>query len=101
MVIWLRGMDMFYVVAYDICDDRRRTKVAKILEDFGDRAQYSVFEMDLDCSERFDELRRRLDGVINPAADGVRAYFLCKACRDKVMLLGRGQIYRDEDVYVI
>ena len=92
---------MFYVVAYDICDDRRRTKVAKILEDFGDRAQYSVFDMDLDCPERFDELRRRLDSVIDPAADGVRAYFLCKSCRDKVMLLGQGQIYRDEDVYVI
>jgi CRISPR-associated protein Cas2 len=94
-------MDMFYVVAYDICDDRRRTKVAKVLEDFGDRAQYSVFEMDLDCAERFNALRRRLDSVIDPATDGVRAYFLCKSCRDKVVLLGQGQIYRDEDVYII
>ncbi len=36
---------MFYVVAYDISDDRRRTKVAKILEDFGDRAQYTDFSV--------------------------------------------------------
>ena len=92
---------MFYVVAYDICDDRRRVKVAKILEDFGDRAQYSVFEMDLDCSERFDALCQRLDTVIDPAVDGVRAYVLCMSCREKVVLLGRGQIYRDEDVYII
>ncbi|MEW6376162.1 MAG: CRISPR-associated endonuclease Cas2, partial [Thermodesulfobacteriota bacterium] len=35
---------MFYVVSYDIPDDQRRIKIAKILEDFGDRVQYSVFE---------------------------------------------------------
>ena len=92
---------MFYVVAYDIGNDRRRTKVAKILEDFGDRAQYSVFEMDLDHLERLGELRRRLESAIDPATDGVRMYFLCKGCRDKATLLGQGQLYRDEDVYVI
>src|SRR5262245_31991344 len=35
---------MFYLIAYDIPNDQRRTKVAKTLEDFGDRVQYSVFE---------------------------------------------------------
>ena len=28
---------MFCVVAYDIPDDRRRDRLAKILEDYGDR----------------------------------------------------------------
>jgi CRISPR-associated protein Cas2 len=92
---------MFYVVTYDISDDQRRTKVAKILEDFGDRAQYSVFEMDLDRPERLEELHRRLDSTIDPTTDGVRVYFLCQGCRDKIMILGQGQVYRDEDVYVI
>jgi len=92
---------MFYVVAYDIRDDQRRTKVAKILEDFGDRAQYSVFEMALDRSEQLEKLRYRLEGVIDPAADGVRVYFLCQSCREKAAVLGQGQIYRDEDIYVI
>jgi CRISPR-associated protein Cas2 len=92
---------MFFVAAYDVSDDQRRTKIAKILEDFGDRAQYSVFEMELDRSERLDELRRRLEQVIDPAADGIRVYFLCQSCREKAMVLGQGQIYRDEDTYVI
>ena len=35
-----------YLVAYDIPDDRRRTQVAKKLESFGDRVQYSVFIVD-------------------------------------------------------
>src|SRR5262249_18952583 len=101
VLVWFGVLSMFYVVAYDICDDQRRAKVAKILEDFGDRAQYSVFEMDLDHLERFEALRRRLESTIDPATDGVRLYFLCKDCRDKATLLGQGQLYRDEDVYVV
>jgi CRISPR-associated endonuclease Cas2 len=32
------------LVSYDIPDDRRRTKLAHTLKDFGQRVQYSVFE---------------------------------------------------------
>ena len=92
---------MFYVVAYDIRDDRRRTRVAKILEDFGDRAQYSVFEMELDRPERIKALHRRLENAIEPSEDGVRSYFLCRDCRKKATVLGQGEIYRDDDVYIV
>lgn len=34
------------LVAYDIVDDRRRTRVARCLERHGDRVQYSVFIVD-------------------------------------------------------
>lgn len=34
------------LIAYDIVDDRRRTRVAKCLERHGDRVQYSVFIVD-------------------------------------------------------
>lgn len=36
-----------FVVAYDIADDARRTRMAHVLERFGDRVQYSVFVVDL------------------------------------------------------
>ena len=36
------------LVSYDISDDKRRRKVCKILEGYGYRVQYSVFECDLD-----------------------------------------------------
>jgi len=32
-----------YVIAYDIPDDKRRTRVAETLEGYGERLQYSVF----------------------------------------------------------
>ena len=92
---------MFYLVAYDIPDDQRRTKVAKILEDFGDRVQYSVFEMELDRPEQLDEMQSRLEGVIDPQADGIRIYFLCQGCRTKIAILGQGEVYEDKDVYIV
>jgi CRISPR-associated endonuclease Cas2 len=39
---------MFCVIGYDCTDDRRRLRVAKVLEDYGYRVQYSVFEAELD-----------------------------------------------------
>jgi CRISPR-associated protein Cas2 len=92
---------MFYLVTYDIADDQRRTKVAKILEDFGDRVQYSVFEMELERPEQLDEMRSRLEQVLDPQTDGVRIYLLCQGCRAKIVILGQGTVYKDEEVYVI
>ena len=38
-------MAMIYIVAYDIANNRRRLKVAKILESWGYRIQESVFQL--------------------------------------------------------
>ena len=34
----------FYVISYDISDTKTRNQLAKILEGYGTRIQYSVFE---------------------------------------------------------
>jgi CRISPR-associated protein Cas2 len=33
-----------YLVCYDICDERRLRQVFKVMRNFGDHLQYSVFE---------------------------------------------------------
>ena len=38
---------MFYLVAYDISDDKRLREVAKLMEAYGKRVQRSVFECSL------------------------------------------------------
>ena len=50
---------MRMVISYDVSDDRRRRKVATMLEGCGFRVQYSVFECDLDA-EALRALQRRL-----------------------------------------
>jgi len=39
-----------YLVAYDIVDDKRRTKLYKMLRGYGEHLQYSVFRCDLSAS---------------------------------------------------
>ena len=39
---------MFYIVSYDMPDDKKRLKMANTLLDFGTRVQYSVFECIMD-----------------------------------------------------
>ncbi|QVL30008.1 CRISPR-associated endonuclease Cas2 [Telmatocola sphagniphila] len=44
-------MRNIYIIAYDIVDDKRRTKVHKILKGRGEALQYSVFQCALSRSE--------------------------------------------------
>lgn len=64
------------VVAYDIADDRRRTRVARLLEGYGERVQKSVFECELD-PQRETALRLVLSSLIDDEEDAVRIYPLC------------------------
>ena len=78
---------MLYTVAYDITDDNRRAKVAKILQDFGTRVQYSLFECNTD-RRAFLRLQHRLQAEIDPAEDTVTFYHLCAVCEKQIYRLG-------------
>lgn len=91
---------MFYVVSYDIPETPRRTKIAKILEDFGDRVQYSVFECLID-QDLLDQLVSRLQKVIKEDEDSVRVYALCKNCEKAVKIIGLGEVTKDEKYYIL
>ena len=48
----------FYILAYDIGNDRRRAKIARLMESMGARVQGSVFEAYLKPDELESMLRR-------------------------------------------
>ena len=55
-------MRRFFLVSYDIPDDRRRARVFKLLRGWGERVQFSVFCCQLNPRERLrliDELKSR------------------------------------------
>ena len=56
-----------YIASYDIADDRRRTRVARLLLQYGTRIQQSVYELFLD-PEELPEFRREL-GVLLSVRD--------------------------------
>lgn len=59
-----------YLIAYDIPDDARRTRIAKKLESYGDRVQYSVFVVDARPA-RLIRLRRDLELLTDTSADSI------------------------------
>lgn len=65
-----------YLVCYDIEDDRERTRVARILESWGQRVQYSVFEVHLADPVRLQDLCGELRAVLPDPAAEVRFYRL-------------------------
>ena len=80
----------FFVMVYDIPDDKRRAKLAKMLDSLGERVQYSVFELYLTRPE-LERLIKRIQKVIVEKEDAVRIYELCATCHNKVSCLGQGQ----------
>lgn len=90
---------MFVVVCYDISDNRRRTRVGKVLEGYGERVQRSVFECDLSM-RHWAGLRRRMERVICPN-DLVRYYSLCESCEKRIQIDGPGEVQRTPLAYVV
>ena len=90
----------FWVISYDIKDDRRRTHIAKRLKDYGTRVQYSVFECILP-DDKFQELIRRLKRFVKEEEDSIRFYRICEDCQRKIFIYGKGEITEDEEVYII
>ena len=91
----------FFLVSYDIVPDRRRTKLAKLLEGFGSRVQRSVFECDL-TPPQFALLHGRITKLIKPdEGDSVRIYRLCISCVKTVEIHGPGVLETTPDVFIV
>jgi CRISPR-associated protein Cas2 len=79
---------MDWIICYDIASNRRRSKVAKILLDHGDRLQESVYLCRMP-EARMAELRGRIASKIDPKTDAVGIFRRCAACRPAGSELGR------------
>lgn len=82
-----------YIIAYDIVDDRRRSRVAKHLQRFGLRVQYSVFVVDL-RSARLLRLTAELESRIDAGEDSIMVCRLGPSSsieRDAFRWLGRSR----------
>jgi CRISPR-associated protein Cas2 len=91
---------MFIVVAYDITDDKTRTRLHKTLRRFGDRVQYSVFECIL-SKDMFEQMRWEVSAALDHSNLGrVRYYEICEGCRGRIITLGRAFTTRLKQAYI-
>jgi CRISPR-associated protein Cas2 len=88
------------IIAYDIPDDSRRNKVAKCLEDYGRRIQFSVFEIDVPDHD-YRDMRERLTGIIDHDEDQIRFFPICEACVKRSEVEGKEDDGGWPDVIII
>jgi len=83
---------MMVLVSYDVSSQektgaRRLRHIAKACLDFGQRVQFSVFEIEVDAAQ-WVALKARLTQIIDPAQDSLRFYYLGKQWHSKVEHVG-------------
>jgi CRISPR-associated protein Cas2 len=75
-----------YLVSYDISDPKRLRKVARCLEGFGTRLQYSVFECALD-DLRLEKLKAEVQELVNHQEDQVLFVSLGPSSSDATLVI--------------
>lgn len=75
-----------YLVSYDIANAKRLRRVAKCLESYGTRLQYSVFECPLD-DLRLAQAKAALAEIINNDHDQVLFVSLGPAAADATLII--------------
>ena len=83
---------MMVLVSYDVSTtsasgQRRLRRLAKACRDYGQRVQYSVFEIEVDYAQ-WTFLKNRLCELIDPEQDSLRFYYLGKNWQSKVEHVG-------------
>ena len=75
-----------YLVSYDICEPKRLRRVARALEGFGVRLQYSVFECPLD-EMRMAMLKAALQPLLKHDEDQVLFVSLGPSSNDASLII--------------
>lgn len=83
---------MMVLVTYDVRTtdadgERRLRRLAKACVDYGQRVQYSVFEIEVDFAQ-WTILKHRLCELIDQREDSLRFYYLGRSWQHKVEHIG-------------
>ena len=79
-----RAKKIFCIVAYDIADDRRRVRIVKVLEKYGVRVNYSVFEC-MFTENQYLKVQQTLKEKMKEKEDTIIYYPVCVNCFTKIV----------------
>lgn len=91
---------MNMLIAYDIADPRRLSRIAKVMLDYGVRVQKSIFELTITASA-FREMKDRVEKIIIAEEDGVKYFPFCEKCAGTVEIIGQGQFTDPDREYYV
>ena len=75
----VRTRKKFTIICYDITEDKRRNKIAALLEQYGTRRNKSVFEC-MVTESQLKKIRAELLRWLDPPTDTVLIYRICLNC---------------------
>ncbi|WP_312714762.1 CRISPR-associated endonuclease Cas2 [Corynebacterium flavescens] len=91
------------LICYDVTNDKRRTRLAKLLSSYGDRIQYSVFVTDISPA-RLLRLKDEAKAKIDSAEDSILFCDLGRVSElseKKFSYLGQTREVSDNDVLIL
>ncbi|WP_254449326.1 CRISPR-associated endonuclease Cas2, partial [Anabaena sp. UHCC 0253] len=94
-------MPKLWLVCYDVKDDKRRAKLAKLIEQRCQRVQYSVFECPLDDKELNYQLEKRWLKVLKLNEDNLRVYPLDETAKQNTRVYGSDPPYQPPDYLIL
>lgn len=90
---------MRFLICYDVTDDSLRSKIVKVLESYGSRIQYSVFEFNLNPAKikemKYKLIKRKL---LDKKRMSFSLYQLCENCYKKVERYGENKILDEKNI---
>ncbi|MBD3841786.1 MAG: CRISPR-associated endonuclease Cas2 [Campylobacterales bacterium] len=91
---------MKFAVVYDISNDKRRKKVSDLLEGFGYRVNFSVFEIIVNQT-KLNKIKKELAKKINKKEDSIRFYHICENCIPKSFeLCDKDGIFEEKELFI-
>lgn len=90
----------YYIITYDIRDDRRRNKIFKLLKGYATPVQFSVFEGHV-RREDIVMLQHQVRKLMHSRDDSVCFYRQCARCVEQIERLGVNQtVYGKNDIII-
>ena len=93
---------MNYLITYDIVNNKNRTKLSDILEKYGYRVNYCVFECELNktkLNNLIDTIKEQK--LYNKTQDSIRFYHLCQNCVNKSFeLTNKAGIFEEVELFL-
>lgn len=96
---------MMTLVSYDVCTTdpkgkSRLRKIAKHCQNYGQRVQNSVFEIDVDYGT-FLKVKHKLLELMDEEKDSLRIYYLGNNWERRIEHIGAKETYNPEGVLII
>ena len=93
---------MNYLITYDVENNKNRKKLSDLLEGYGVRVNYSVFECEFNKT-KLNKLLKQIkeQKLYDKSIDSIRFYHICQNCISKSFeLTDRGDIFEDIEFFI-